>query len=88
MTFAHETYLGLSALVLFGLTLAKPKPGTARLWALVLSAVAVLTSVWAFGARGDLFHGTYRVDAFSQSLKFLIALGFFLAVAFGEGLRA
>jgi proton-translocating NADH-quinone oxidoreductase chain N len=87
MTFAHETYLGLAVLLLFGLTLAKPKPGTARRFALVLSAVAVLTAVWAFGARGELFYGTYRVDAFSQSLKVMIALGFFLAVAFGEGLR-
>ncbi len=87
MAFLHETYLALVALALFGLSLAEPKAGTARKLALVLSAVGVVTAAWSFGARGELFYGAYRVDAFSQCLKFLVALGFFLAVAFGEGLR-
>jgi NADH-quinone oxidoreductase subunit N len=87
MPFAHEIYLCLASLVLFGLCLAHPKPGAARRAALVLSAGAVATAVWAFGFRADLFSGTYRVDDFSQAFKILVALGFFLAVAFGEGLR-
>lgn len=87
MAFAHEIYLSLVALFFFSLSLAEPRAGVTRAWALVLSAVAVATSVWTFGAQGELFHGTYRVDAFSQAFKFLVALGFFLAVAFGEGLR-
>ncbi|GAB4275108.1 MAG: NADH-quinone oxidoreductase subunit NuoN [Deferrisomatales bacterium] len=87
MAFAHETYLGLAAFLLFLVTLAHPRPGTARRLALVLAAVAVATAAWSFGARGELFHGTYRVDAFSQAFKFLLAVGLFLAVAFGEGLR-
>ncbi len=87
MAFAHETYLCLAALALFFLSLAHTRPGTARRAALALSAVGVLTALWGLGARGDLFAGTYRVDAFSQAFKLMVALGFFLAVAFGEGLR-
>ncbi len=87
MAFAQETYLALLALVLFFVSLVEPKPGVARRIALVLSAIGIGTALWSFGARGDLFGGTYRVDAFSQSFKVLIALGYFLAVAFGEGLR-
>ncbi|MBI5016845.1 MAG: NADH-quinone oxidoreductase subunit N [Deltaproteobacteria bacterium] len=87
MPFAQEIYLCLTSLVLFGLCLANPRAGTARATALALSAGAVAMALWAFGFRADLFSGTYRVDAFSQSFKVLVALGFFLAVAFGEGLR-
>ncbi len=87
MAFAHEIFLALSALVLFGFTLAEPRHGAARRAALALSALAVVVAALTFGARGDLFSGTYRVDGFSQALKFLVALGFFGAVALGEGLR-
>ena len=87
MVFAHETYMSLVALALFGLTLVRTGPGTARRAALVLSALGVVTALLTLGARGELFAGTYRVDAFSQAFKFLVALGFFLAVAFGEGVR-
>lgn len=87
MAFAHEIYLALAALVFFGLTLAEPRAGTARRAALVLSALAVVAAAFTFDARGELFSGTYRVDGFSQSLKFMVALGFFAAVALGEGLR-
>ncbi len=87
MAFAHEIVLALVALVLFALSLAEPRAGVARRTALALSALAVVTALWTFGARAELFHGNYRVDAFSQAFKVLVALGFFLAVAFGEGLR-
>lgn len=87
MAFAHETYLCLAALTLFALCLATPKPGTARALTLVLAAGSVATAVWAYGFRADLFSGTYRVDGYSQTFKILLALGFFLAVAFGKGLR-
>ncbi len=87
MAFAHEIFLALAALALFGVTLANPGPGTARRIALALSAAGVGTALWSLGAEAELFHGTYRVDAFSQTFKVLIALGFFLAVAFGEGLK-
>ncbi|WP_461394791.1 NADH-quinone oxidoreductase subunit N [Deferrisoma sp.] len=87
MAFAHETVLSLSCLALFFLTLAKTRPGTARAAALGLSALAVVTALWGLGARGELFAGAYRVDALSQGVKLLVALGFFLAVAFGEGVR-
>ena len=87
MTFAHEIYIALAALVLFILTLVEPGKGKPRFVALLLAAGAVISAVVAFGAHGELFYGTYRVDGFSQSFKLLIALGFLLVVLFGEGLR-
>ncbi len=87
MAFAHETVLILSCLALFALTLVHVRPGTARAAALGLSALAVVTALWGLGAQGELFFGAYRVDAFSQGVKLLLAVGFFLAVAFGEGVR-
>lgn len=87
MAFSHEIYLSLTALAFFLLALGRPRDGAVRGVALVLSAGAVLSAVWGFGAHADLFHGTYRVDAFSQSFKVIVALGYFLAIAFGEGLR-
>lgn len=87
MAFAQEIYLALMALILFIVTLVEPKAGVARRVALVLGAGAIATALFAFGQHGDLFHGTYRVDGFSQAFKVIIAIAFFLAVAFGEGLR-
>lgn len=87
MAFAHETYVALAALVLFFLTLGKVGSSAARSVALTLALGALVSSLVALGAHGELFSGVYRVDLFSQSFKILIALGFFLAVLFGEGLR-
>ncbi len=87
MAFTHEIYMSLAALVLFCTTLTDAKSGTPRLIALALATGAIISSLIAFGAHGDLFNGSYRVDTFSQSFKVLIAIGFFLVVAFGEGLR-
>ncbi|PLX40328.1 MAG: NADH-quinone oxidoreductase subunit N, partial [Deltaproteobacteria bacterium] len=88
MAFAHEIYVALAAVVFFILTLADTGRGTPRRFALLLSAGAVLSALWAFGAHGDLFGGTYRVDAFSQTFKVLISLGFFIVVALGDGLNS
>lgn len=85
--FAHEIYLSLVILVFFLFSISGVKGDLPRKAALLLSLGALLSAIMAFGAHGDLFSHTYRVDAFSQSFKLLVALGFFLAVAFGEGLR-
>lgn len=87
MVFTHEIYLALAALVLFFTTLFDVGRGTPRRIALFLSLGAIVSALAAFGAHGDLFSGYYRVDSFSQSFKLMIAFGWFLAVAFGEGLR-
>jgi len=83
IVFSHEIYLSLTTLALFCLTLVN----YGRRIALLLSLGAIISAAFAFGSHGDLFSATYRIDAFSQSFKMMIALGFFLAVAFGEGLR-
>ena len=76
-------YLALMALALFIVSLVEPKAGVARRVALALGAGAVAVALLTFGQHGDLFHGTYRVDGFSQAFKVIIAIGFFLAVALG-----
>lgn len=85
--FAHEIYLSLTTLALFMVTLFDVEKATPRRFALALSAGGVLSALAAFGASGELFGQAYRVDAFSQTFKLLIALGFFLAIAFSEGLK-
>lgn len=87
MAFAPEIFLSLTALLLFLVSIADARPGLSRRAALLLSAGSVLVALWSFGEKADLFAGVYRVDLYSQCFKVLIALGFFLAVAFGEGLR-
>lgn len=49
-------------------------------FALVLAALSVAASLACIPLVGDLFHGVYRVDRFSQVFKALISLGFFLVV--------
>ncbi len=85
--FAHEIYLALVILIFFALSICGAEARTAKNAALVLSLGAILSALAAFGAHGDLFSHAYRVDAFSQSFKLMVAVGFFLAVAFGGGLR-
>jgi NADH-quinone oxidoreductase subunit N len=87
MAFAHEIYLALAALVLFVFTLNEPTKGVPRKVALLLAAGAVISSICVFNGQAEMFSGSYRIDAFSQSFKVMIALGFFLVVAFGEGLN-
>ncbi|TAL16107.1 NADH-quinone oxidoreductase subunit N [bacterium] len=87
MAFLHETYLAVAALILFLSAIACSKNCAPRGLALLLSAGAVVTAFMSLGATGELFQGTYRLDLFSQVFKVLLAIGFFLIVAFGEGLR-
>jgi NADH-quinone oxidoreductase subunit N len=57
----------------------------AALFALAALAACVVSVVR--GQQGDLFHGAYRVDLFSQLFKLFIALGAAAVILFGRQLK-
>jgi NADH-quinone oxidoreductase subunit N len=82
-----EIALIVMSLAFFAATLAKPRRALLERGALVL-ALCVLAASWAtYEQSGLFFYKAYKIDAFSQTFKILIALGLFLIVWMGAGLR-
>jgi len=81
-----ELTLLLMALVFFFVSLGNLKESRLRHLGLLLSAVAVIASVYSYGLKGSLFFDAYRVDAFSQLFKVIITFGLFIVIYLGEGL--
>jgi NADH-quinone oxidoreductase subunit N len=75
-TFLPELVMLLGALGLFGLTLSDSAGQRARSFALGIAVLAALAALFSLHANGVLFSGAYRVDAFSQLLKFALTGGF------------
>lgn len=84
--FLPELALSLMVLVLFFLSLAKPKAGFLQVITLVLSALVVMATVYSYGQEGTLFFSAYRIDPFSQLFKIIITFGLFLVIYMGTGL--
>jgi NADH-quinone oxidoreductase subunit N len=84
MAFLPELVVLIGALGLFGLSLGQGRDRAARRLLLAVAAAALLSAVVALPARGTLFDGAYQVDAFSQWLKLVLAVGFGL-VALQQG---
>lgn len=84
--FLPELALSLMVLVLFFVSLGKPRTGFLQVLTLVLSAVAVLASIYSYGQEGTLFFNAYQVDSFSQIFKIIISFGLFLIIYMGTGL--
>jgi NADH-quinone oxidoreductase subunit N len=55
--------------------------------ALFLAILGVAVTLATIRLEGSLFHGAYRVDLFSQLLKGLLSLGFFLVVCLCSSLK-
>jgi NADH-quinone oxidoreductase subunit N len=81
-----ELTLLFMALVFFFASLGNLKESRLRSLGLLLSAVAVVASVYSYGLKGSLFFDAYRVDAFSQIFKVLITFGLLIVIYLGEGL--
>ena len=81
-----ELTLLLMALVFFFASLGNLKGSRLRSLGLLLSAVAIIASVYSYGLKGSLFFDAYRVDAFSQLFKIIITFGLFIVIYLGEGL--
>jgi proton-translocating NADH-quinone oxidoreductase chain N len=81
-----ELTLLFMALVFFVVSLGNLKESRLRSLGLLLSAIAVMASVYSYGLKGSLFFDAYRVDAFSQLFKVIITFGLFIVIYLGEGL--
>lgn len=80
MAFLPELILAAGALALFVLALGSGRERQAR-WTASLTALAMIAAcVFTLGQQAVLFDGAYRVDAFSQWLKLVFAIGYLLVV--------
>ncbi len=86
MLYLPELTLLFMALVFFVVSLGNLKESRLRSLGLLLSAIAVIASVYSYGLNGSLFFDAYRVDAFSQLFKVIITFGLFIVIYLGEGL--
>jgi len=86
MLYLPELTLLFMALVFFFVSLGNLKESRLRSLGLLLSAIAVMASVYSYGLKGSLFFDAYRVDAFSQIFKVIITFGLFIVIYLGEGL--
>ncbi|MEJ2657218.1 MAG: NADH-quinone oxidoreductase subunit N [Desulfobacterales bacterium] len=84
--FLPELILLLTALVFFFASLGKSKGSRLQGMGILFSGIAVLVSVYSYGMEGTLFFNAYRVDAFSQIFKIIIAFGLFIVIYLGNGL--
>ncbi len=80
MAFLPELILAGGALVLFILTLSDGFARHARLAAILTALALIVTCALATSQESVLFNGAYRVDAFSQWLKLVFAIGYLLIV--------
>ncbi len=81
MAFLPELILLAGALGLFVLCLDEPHARWARPAALASALATLLAAAGCLGQEAVLFNGAYRVDAFSQWLKVVLAGGFLLVAA-------
>ena len=80
MAFLPELILSAGALVLFVLTLGDVCVQPVRRVAIVTALALIVTCAFSLGRQAILFGGAYRVDAFSQWMKLVFAVGFLLIV--------
>ncbi|HUL54626.1 MAG TPA: NADH-quinone oxidoreductase subunit N [Opitutaceae bacterium] len=86
LQFLPELVLLAGALALFVVALGPAPSALARRVALGVALAAIAAAALALGQHADLFSGAYRVDAFSQLLKLVFAVGFAGIVVLSGGL--
>jgi proton-translocating NADH-quinone oxidoreductase chain N len=84
--FLPELALLLTAVVFFVASLGKIKGARLQGVGLLFSGITVLISLYSYGMQGSLFFNAYRVDAFSQIFKVIIAFGLFIVIYLGNEL--
>jgi proton-translocating NADH-quinone oxidoreductase chain N len=84
--FLPELALLLTAAVFFFASLGKIKGARLQGVGLLFSGITVLISMYSYGMQGSLFFNAYRVDAFSQIFKVIIAFGLFIVIYLGNEL--
>ena len=86
MIFSPELCCLATALVFLFLSMAPVDARRDWFVALALTGLALCVSLAGLHAEGELFHGTYRVDLFSQVFKSMLLMGLFLVVFISSGL--
>lgn len=86
LAFLPELVLLAGGLVLFFVTLGESLVARARLVALGTALATVVAAAACLGQEAVLFSGAYRIDAFSQVLKLVFALGLTAILLLGGGL--
>ena len=87
MIFSPEICCLATALVFLFLSMAPVDSRRDYIVAIALTGVAVCASLAGIHAQGELFHGTYRIDLFSQVFKSMLLMGLFLVVVISSGLN-
>lgn len=85
--FLPELVVLAGALVLFFLTLGTGREAQARWLSIGLAVGVFATALLTYKCSATLFDGAYRVDAFSQLLKAIIAFGYGCIAFLSDGLR-
>ncbi len=80
LTFLPECVQLIGLLALFIVTLGHRQMRLARTASLVTAIVLVLAVLFSLKREAILFDGAYQVDAFSQGLKLIFALGYLSAL--------
>ena len=86
VAFLPELVLAIGALGLFGVTLGKNAGTSAKQLSLALALAFIAATVFSFHAEATLFSGAYRIDAFSQLLKLVIAIGYLVVLLLSRDL--
>ncbi len=82
-----EMMLIATGLVFFAATLAQPGQALLERAALALGLCTLAAACATYDQSGLFFYKAYKIDAFSQTFKILIALGLVLILWMGAGLR-
>jgi NADH-quinone oxidoreductase subunit N len=82
-----EIYFLAVAAVFLILSMMRPDEKRDFSAALFLAGLGVVVTLATVRMGGSLFHGAYRVDLFSQLLKSLLSVGFFLVVCLCSSLK-
>jgi len=87
MLFAPEMVLLLGALAIFLLCASKNGHRAAGRLTLAVALAAMAASLVSLGSEGLVFYQAYKIDLFSQVLKFLMAAGLACVLIFGKELK-
>lgn len=82
-----EIMLIATCLVFFAATLTQPGQALLERAALALGLCTLAAACATYDQSGLFFYKAYKIDAFSQTFKILIALGLVLILWMGAGLR-
>lgn len=86
--YSIETFLGIAALFFFCWSLRpKIEIKVLEILAAVWGLNVLLSAVLSLGLRGSFFADAYQMDSFSQVVKLILALGYFIAMLISRNMR-